>query len=312
MDLSFVAPWALLTVPLVLLLAWALVRWRQSRASAGLPFPDVDVFDAVAVRPRRRRHVPTALAVLAASLLALAVARPQMPRDVPRDDSTIMLAIDVSGSMAAADVQPFRLRAAQDAALRFTDEVPRAYQVGLVSFAGVSSVIVPPTTDRDQLRTGIESLDAVGATAIGDAIVDSLDAIAQHQGGQIRPDSARILLLSDGSNTEGTSVAAAVDQAQGAGVPIFTVALGTQDGILPNGKRVPPDIQTLQQVAEQTGGKFYEAKDAESVSNVYAKLGTFIGTERVTREVTAIVAGFGVGALLLAGLAWWRWGVRLS
>jgi Ca-activated chloride channel family protein len=311
-SIGFVAPWALLAVPLAALAVWALLRARGRRAGAGLPHPDLGLVVAAAPPPRRRRHVPVALAALATLLLAAAVARPELPRDVPRERATIMLAVDVSGSMAAADVSPSRLRAAQDAALRFADTVPAAYQVGLVSFSGGAQVVVPPTTDRAQLRRGVESLQAYGATAIGDAIVASLQAIQDVQGGTAQPDSARILLLSDGSNTDGVSLAEAVDRAQGAGVPVHTVALGTQTGTLPDGRPVPPDSEALAAIADRTGGNAYESEDAQSVSRVYERLGSFIGTQRELREVTPWVAGLAV--LLLAGAAgaWWRWGVRLS
>lgn len=311
-DLSFGSPLFLLLVPVAALAAWLLARWRRRRPGGGLPYPDLDELARVDVAPRRRRHVPVLLAALAALLLTVAVARPQMPQDRPRKQSTIMLAIDVSGSMAADDVAPYRLRAAQDAAVRFAERVPPAYEVGLVSFSGGASVIVPPTTDREQLTAGIESLVPGGATAIGEAIVTSLRSIQERQGGEVREDSARILLLSDGSNTDGISVAEAIDRAQGAGVPVYTVALGTLDGTLADGRPVPPDAEGLQVIAEETGGQAYESRDAESVSKVYERLGAFIGTERVTAEVTGAAAGLGLLALVLAGAAWWRWGVRLG
>lgn len=305
-------PLALLAIPLVAAAVAGLLVWRRRRGSAGLPFPDLAVIDAAGVAPRRRRHIPVALALVAALLLALGVARPEVDRDVPRERATIMLAIDVSGSMSAADVSPYRLRAAQDAALRFADRVPRAYQVGLVSFSGGAAVIVPPTTDRQQLKAGVESLVPQGATAIGDAISVSLEAIRESQGGVDRPDAARILLLSDGSNTQGISVAEAVDRAQAAGVPVFTVALGTPEGRLSDGKPVPPDAAALAAIAEQTGGESYESRDSDSVAEVYERLGSFIGTERVPQEVTAWAVGSALLLLVMAGGAWWRWGVRLS
>jgi len=305
-------PLALLLIPLVAGLMWALVAWRRRRPGAGLPFPDVGVLDRAAVPPRARRRLPAALAALAVLALALGVARPEVQRDVPRERATIILAVDVSGSMAADDVAPYRLRAAQDAALRFAERVPRTYQVGLVAFSGGAAVVVPPTTDREQLRRGVESLLAGGATAIGDAIMTSLTAIQESQGGVARGDAARILLLSDGSNTQGVSVAEAVDRAQAAEVPVFTVALGTPDGRLADGRPVPPDTETLAAVAEQTGGQSYESRDSESVSEVYERLGSFIGTERRPQEVTAWAVGAGLLLLAGAGAAWWRWGVRLS
>lgn len=305
-------PLALLLLPLVGLAAWGLIAWRRRRGTAGLPFPDVAVIDRAATPPRRRRHVPLALALAALVALTAGLARPQVDRDVPRERATVMLAIDVSGSMAADDVSPYRLRAAQDAALRFAETVPRTYQVGLVAFSGGAAVIVPPTTDRAQFRNGVESLVPEGATAIGDAIAASLTAIQEAQGGAAQPEAARILLLSDGSNTQGISVAEAVDRAQAAGVPVFTVALGTRDGRLADGRPVPPDAAALEAIADQTGGESFESRDSGSVSRVYAELGSFIGTERVPQEVTAWFAALGLVLLVGAGAAWWRWGVRLS
>ncbi|HWH15164.1 MAG TPA: VWA domain-containing protein [Miltoncostaeaceae bacterium] len=310
--MSVGTPLALLLIPLVALALWALAAARRRRGSAGLPFPDVGVLERAAVPPRARRRIPTALLVLAVLALALGVARPELQRDVPRERATIMLAVDVSGSMSADDVAPYRLRAAQDAALRFADRVPRTYQVGLVAFSGGAAVVVPPTTDRMRLRRGVESLLAGGATAIGDAIVTSLTAIQESQGGVAQGDAARILLLSDGANTQGVSVAEAVDRAQAAEVPVFTVALGTQDGRLADGRPVPPDVETLAAIAEQTGGQAYESRDSESVGEVYERLGSFIGTERRPEEVTAWAVGAGLLLLAAAGAAWWRWGVRLS
>ncbi len=307
--------------PLFLLLLLAvplgLVGWlalRRARPPAGVPFPDLDLVSEAAPPPRRRRYVPIALVTLAAMLLTVALARPEIWRDEPRERATIMLAIDVSGSMAATDVEPFRLRAAQDAARQFADTVPRQYQVGLVSFSGTATVLVPPTTDRLALERAIDSLVPDGATAIGDAVVQSLDAIETVQqpdeSGQF--EAARILLLSDGASTTGTLVSTAAGEAQRSGVPVFTVALGTDAGILPNGQRVPPDIDGLKRLADDTGGDAFESRDAESVAAVYDRLGSFIGTERARSEITAWPAGLAAALLVLAGLGAWRWGPKLG
>ncbi|MCB0881160.1 MAG: VWA domain-containing protein [Thermoleophilia bacterium] len=311
--MSFVWPWALWLVPLVAGLVALGAWWRRRRTDAGgLPYPDLDVFDAVAVTPRRRRFVPVVLAVLGLFALALGVARPQAERSVPRDKATVMLAIDVSGSMSAEDVTPTRLEAAQKAALQFADEMPRTFQVGLVAFSGSASVIVPPTTDREQLRHGIEQLVPDGDTAIGDALLTSLRAISESQGGVAVPDSARILLLSDGTNRTGTSLEDAIPQIQAAKVPVYTVALGTPDGTLYNGQPVPPSPETMKSVAESTGGESFAAEDSASVSDVYRNLGRFIGTVREQHDVTDWFVGAAMALLLASAAAWWRWGVRLG
>jgi len=302
----------LLAVPLVLALV---VWWRRRRPAAGIPYPDLDVIAAADPGPRLRRHLPLALALLALTGLVFALARPEVDRQVPRERATIMLAVDVSGSMAATDVDPYRLRAAQDAALRFIDEVPRQYQVGLVSFSGQANLLVSPTTDRDAMRRAIETLAPDGATAVGEAIESALEAIRSVQpttDGDGRLEAARIVVLSDGATTVGIPPSAAAEDAKEAGVPVYTVALGTEDGILSNGQPVPPDPVGLQEVADITGGEAYESTDAESVSAVYERLGSFIGTESVRSEVTAWPAGIAVILLVLAGVAAWRVSPRLS
>lgn len=303
----------LLAVPLVALLA---VWWRRRRPSAGVPFPDIDIVAAADPGPRARRFIAPVLALLALTGFVFALARPEADRQVPRERATIMLAIDVSGSMAATDVSPYRLRAAQDAAETFIEQVPRQYQVGLVSFSGQADLLVAPTTDRAAMRRAIEGLTPDGATAVGEAIEASLDAIRATQPreeGDTRPlDAARIVVLSDGATTVGVPPATAAQDAKEAGVPIYTVALGTDDGVLSNGQPVPPDPVGLEEIADITGGTAYESTDAESVSAVYEHLGSFIGTESVRSEVTAWPAGIAAALLILAGIAAWRFSPRLS
>lgn len=304
---------ALLAVPLI---AAGVMWWRRTHPPQGIPFPDLDLIAAADRGPRRRRHLPLALALLALALLTLGLARPEIYRDQARERATIVLAVDVSGSMSASDVDPYRLRAAQDAALTFADEVPRQYQVGLVSFSGQANLLLPPTTDRTALKRAIEGLRAEGATAVGEAIETSLSAIRATQSVDDRDrgtlESARIVVLSDGATTVGIPPSLAAEDAKNAGVPVFTVALGTPDGTLSDGTPVPPDAAGLQQIASITGGDAYESTDATSVRAVYERLGTFIGTERVRSEVTAWAAGLGALLLALAGFAAWRLGPRLS
>jgi Ca-activated chloride channel family protein len=289
----------------------AYYAYRRRVARNAVPFPDIDLCVAASRGGRLRRYIPLALAALAFAGFLFALGRPEVTRAVPKEQATIMLAIDVSGSMSADDVQPYRLRAAQDAARTFAERVPRQYKIGLVSFSGVATSLVTPTTDRAAFTNALDTLRADGATAIGEAIFASLDAIRSTQPGATKLESARILLLSDGENTTGRSTDFAAQAAREAGVPVATVALGTPGGLLPNGRPVPPNPEALKALAESTGASSYESRDADSLSAVYEKLGSIIGTEKVRDEVTAWPAGIAALLLALAGLAAWRFGSRL-
>ena len=312
--MSFMQPWVLLLlIPLAAGVAWWIWRERRGTGRAAIPFADLDLI-AVAVPQRRRwvKWLPGTLLVLALTGFTVALARPQAVTDVPRDQGTIMLAVDVSGSMASDDVSPYRLRAAQDAAIRFAQKVPRQFEVGLVAFNGQANVLLPPSTDRDAFKRAVDSLVADGATASGEAIISSLDAIRSTQPqstGKLH--EARILLLSDGANTVGTLPQDAAQQAKDAGVPVYTVALGTPDGQLPDGRRVPPDPESLAAVAEITGGQAFESQDADSLSQVYDNQGTLLGTRQVMGEVSSWPAGIAALLLILAGVAAWRFSPRL-
>lgn len=313
--MSFGQPLLLLLLLAVPLLLALVVWWRRRRPAAGIPYPDLDVIAAADPGPRLRRFLPLALAALALTGFVFALARPAVDRQVPRERATIMLAIDVSGSMAATDVDPYRLRAAQDAALTFVEKVPRQYQVGLVSFSGQANLLVAPTTDREAMRRAIETLAPDGATAVGEAIEASLEAIRSVQpttDDRGRLEAARIVVLSDGATTVGVQPSVAAQDAKDAGVPVYTVALGTEDGVLSNGQPVPPDPAGLKEIADITGGQAYQSDDAESVSAVYERLGSLVGTESVRSEVTAWPAGIAVILLILAGAAAWRFSPRLS
>jgi Ca-activated chloride channel family protein len=164
-------PWVLLLlIPLAAGVVWWILRERRGTGRAAIPFADLDLV-AIAMPQRRRwvKWLPGTLLVLALTGFTVALARPQAVTDVPRDQGSIMLAVDVSGSMASDDVSPYRLRAAQDAAIRFAQKVPRQFQVGLVAFNGQANVLLPPSTDRDAFKRAVDSLVADGATASGEA-----------------------------------------------------------------------------------------------------------------------------------------------
>lgn len=310
--MSFKWPLALLLLLLIPigLVLYALYRRRVARNA--VPFSDIDILVAAAGERRKRNLLPAGLAVLSLAAFTFAVARPEATRQVPREQATIVLAIDVSGSMAADDVSPYRLRAAQDAAIAFAEKVPRQYRLGLVTFSGVATQLLVPTTDRAAFRDAVETLHADGDTAIGEAIFSSIDALRSVQSdpeGVL--EAARIVVLSDGETRTGRSNDEGAAAAKAAGVQVSTVALGTPDGALPGGRAVPPNPEALAKIAEATGGQAFESRDSESLSQIYENLGSVIGTVGVKDEATSWPAGLGVLLLLLAGVAAWRYGPRL-
>jgi Ca-activated chloride channel family protein len=290
-------------------LAYAVYRRRVARNA--VPFSDVDLLVQAAGPRRKRTYIPAALALGALAAFIVGLARPQADMQVPREQATIMLAIDTSGSMAADDVTPYSLRAAQDAAIAFSKTRPRQYRLGLVSFAGTAKVLQTPTTDREAFRAAVETLYPEGDTAIGEAIFASLDAMASTQNVDGTLEGARLVVLSDGKTRTGRSNEMAVQAAKAAGVPIATVALGTADGVLPGGQHVPPDPEALALISKETGGKSYTVDNAKDLSDIYKNLGSVIGTVTMSDEVTAWPAALGVLLLLLAGVATWRFGSRL-
>jgi Ca-activated chloride channel family protein len=317
--------WALLLVP-VAVAAYLLGQRRRTRYA--VRFTNLDLLANVVTRsPGWRRHLPAALYLLALTGLLLAVARPQAVTLVPKEQATVMLVMDTSGSMNATDVAPSRLIAAEQAAMVFLDQVPQKFRVGVVSFAGTAQVLARPTTDRVAVQDAIASLNADGPTAMGDAIERALEArhpataatttTTAPSSPQVvpppttTPDLSKeppmvILLLSDGSNTQGkTQPLDAARHARQMNVSIFTIALGTDSGMvdIPDEQTgqlrripVPPDKFTLQRVAEATGGRFFAAPTSKDLKGIYHDLGSKIGFVKQRQEVTVI---FAAAALLL-------------
>jgi Ca-activated chloride channel family protein len=310
--MSFQAPIFLLGLAVVPLALAALALARRRPARYVVRFPAVPTLAAVAPRsPRWRRIVPPALLCLALAGLALALARPETTVAVPVERASVMLVTDTSGSMAATDVEPSRLDAAKDAAEGFLDRVPDELRVGLVAFSDAPNTVLRPTAEREPVRAAIDRLQANGGTAAGDALDSALRALGTRD-----DDSppAAIVLLSDGATQTGRDPADVARAAAGAGVPVYTVALGTADGVVEsNGQtlRVPPDPQALEQVAQISGGATFAAEDADALDEVYERLGSQIGTREEKREISA---GFAAAGLLLLGgslAASLRWRGRL-
>jgi Ca-activated chloride channel family protein len=218
---------------------------------------------------------------------------------VPVEQASIMLVTDTSRSMLAEDVAPSRLAAAQEAARDFLDEVPDSLRVGALSYSDSATVAQTPTTDRAPVKAAIDGLVADGGTATGEALDVAVRAL--RPGGEGRTPAA-IVLLSDGKTTVGRDPVEAARIAREQGVPVYTVALGSSDGTVPGPMgplSVPPDPETLAQIAQASGGKAFTAEDADGLTAVYRELGSRLGTKDEEREVTA---AFAAGGLVLLGL----------
>jgi len=341
---------ALLGVPLAVL-GYLYVQRRRSRYV--VRFTNVDLLaNLVPKTPAWRRHVPPALYVAAMAALVIALARPSAMVAVPREDATIILAMDTSGSMMATDVAPSRLASAKEAAATFVDQLPPTFQVGLVTFSTAAQVAVRPTTDRADIHAALDSLVADGGTALGDAIGTSTDLArevidtAAAAGGSTgtspapsadpnasgapstspapsaspsaapstkdgeRPLVATVL-LSDGSNSTGNlEPDAAAREAASIGMPVYTIALGTADGVvtvqdefgMPHTVEVPPDTDTLAAIAETTGARSFQAPTAGDLQQIYESLGSRVGTREEPQEVTQWFAAAGL-ALMVGGAA---------
>ncbi|GGN78388.1 membrane protein [Actinoplanes lobatus] len=302
--IRFLEPWWLLTLLPVLAMA-GLYVWRQFRKRQyAMRFTNVDLLRTLAPKGLGwRRHVSAGAFLLMMGALAAATARPSVDTEEPLERATVMLAIDVSLSMQAEDVAPSRIEAAQEAAKAFVAELPPSYNLGLVSFAKAANVLVAPTKDRSAVISAIDGLTLAEATATGEAVFTSLDAIRMvpADGADGAP-PARIVLLSDGYRTSGRSIEDAATASAQANVPVSTIAFGTDTGVVDirgSVQRVPVDRLSLQELAENTDGYFYEAASVSELKQVYEDMGSSIGHRTEPREVTRWYAAVG----LLLGLA---------
>jgi Ca-activated chloride channel family protein len=289
--------WAVLLVPLVLAMWLRGERRRTQRAGAfGNPalLPNV-----VTGRPGWRRVVPVILYLLAATVLLVALARPEATAQVPRDEATIMLVMDTSQSMLNTDITPSRIEAARQAADTFLEQIPDRFQVGLVTFAGAPSVEALPTTDKEAIRTALRTAALREGTAVGDALVRALQASRPRNAvNDERPPTA-VLLLTDGESRSGTPPLAAAEQARQEEVPVFTVAMASQ-----------PPIE-LQQIAEVSGGQAFVAPTSEQLNAVYRDLGTRLTYVEEKKELTSWFMGGAAVLLLLGAAASITWFLRL-
>jgi Ca-activated chloride channel family protein len=299
---SFATPLALLclfAVPLVVLLHVGAGRRRRRYP---VRFPALATLAAVAApEPRWSRHLPFALLALAIAALAISLARPERTVHVAVERASVVLVTDVSRSMSATDVSPSRLEAARQAALSFLGKVPDQLRVGLVAYSNTAQTLQTPTTDRDAVKSALGVLQPLDGTSTGAGLRAALDELKSGGDPSAPHAPAALVLLSDGTATDGTAADQVADEARRLRIPIFTVALGTPDGTITlqgRIRRAPPDPEALQRIAATSGGEAFRAEDADQLDAVYDRLGSQIGSKPEKREITTAFAG---AALLLLG-----------
>jgi Ca-activated chloride channel homolog len=310
--MSFLSPWlllGLLTIPLLIGLYLASQRRRRAYT---VRFTNLALLRQVMGKgPGFRRHIPAILFIAGLFGLLLAMARPQATVRIPKGQTSVVLAVDVSGSMAATDVQPTRIQAAIQAGRTLIDKLPANAEVGLVVFNSQAQVVAALTADKGAVKDDLGTLGPGGGTAIGDAvqvataqlanIVDPNQAKSQH--------AAIVVLLTDGSSNTGLDPITAAANAAQAHIPVDTVGIGQRNQTTLLGGRMVDgvDEQTLQSVASATGGHYYYAADEGQLNKIYSDLGSVIGWRNTRVDLTVPVMAFGTLLLVIGGLLSLRW-----
>lgn len=322
--MNYLAPqwlWLLAGVA-VLALVYLGLQWRR-KSTFTVRFTNLELLDSVAPkRPGWRRHLVAGLFLASLALLVVALARPTRSEAAPLGP-TLVLAIDTSLSMQATDVEPNRLEAAQAAADDLVEGLADNVRVGLVSFNGVATIQVTPTTDHDEVRDAIDRLELAEFTAIGEAIFAGLDAV--EVAGQDRPDptdeaaggepESQIVVMSDGETTAGRTDVEAAQAAYEAGVPVSTIAFGTENGtiVIPGEGEVDVSVneQALEAIADSTGGQFFTATTGDELADAFADIGGAVDSETVEREVTTWFLGLGIVLMVVTSALSLLWFSRL-
>lgn len=314
--MTFEAPLFLLGL-LLLPLGALLYAWQErSRRAGAAAFAPAALLPSVA--PRRagwRRHAPVAGYGLALAALVVALSRPQATLATGVEQATVIVVTDRSGSMLATDVAPDRITAARSASAELLESLPDEVRVGAIAFNQTVEVLHSPTIDHATVREALDAVQAAGSTATGDALQAALRMIEGSRLPGEEPPPAAIVLLSDGKSVRGSDPLDAAEQARQAGVPIHTVALGTQDGTIDRPTRsggvrlvpVPPDRETLERIARRSGGQSFATADAARLESVYERLGSQVASEKRPREVTSLFAGGALLMMLAAAGASLRW-----
>jgi len=315
MSTDFLAPerlWLLLLVVALGIAYVVVLRWRRT---ATVRFTQVDLLDKVAPkRPRWRRHVVAVLMLLGLAFAVVATARPvDRGTENVSSDGRILVLFDVSLSMMADDVDPDRFTAAQEAARNFVAEVDDGVEVGLLSFSGTVNVEVDPTLDRAAIDRGIDNLELAESTAIGEALASGTRLLVNSADPDADPDKAPgvIVLLSDGETTVGRPTAEGAQDAADAGIPVYTIAFGTDGGRIVDpvsGDVVPVPVrpEELAQVADTTGGEAFEARTGDELASAYDQITESLGTTigEPVEVITELSWKWALAAFLVLGLAW--------
>ena len=327
--MTFIWPWmltALMLAPLFVGVYLRLLRRRQRAADDLGPLGVVR--DARGRSPARWRRIPAVFSLLGLTLLLFGLSRPEMVVDLPRVSGTVILAIDVSNSMAADDLDPTRLEAAKAAATAFVEHQPSTVQVGLVAFSNGGLILQPPTNDQAALLTAIDRLAPQGATSLAQGIFTSLNAIA---GEPLAIDpavleagtavdigsypSAVVLMLTDGENTSNPDPLAVAQLAAQAGVRIYPVGIGSPEGAVLeiDGYNVVTQLDeaTLQEIAGLTNGTYTRAEDANALQTVYKNVDLQLTISGQKMEITALVAGASLLLFLIGGVLSMLWFGRM-
>ena len=317
--MSLLAPGRLILLVPVAALAVGYVALQQRRRHYAVRFTNLDLLDSVAPkRPGWRRHVTAAIAGVALVSMVVGLARPSRDEKVPREEAVVMLAIDVSRSMTATDVSPTRMDSAIAAAKDFIKGVPKGFRLGLVAFDDEARILATPTLEHQVVTDALGRLQPGRGTAAGDAIEASLDAIKTVLDPSTTQDTnqdfaATVVLLSDGATTSGEDPSLAAQHAQDAGVPVTTIAYGTDSGtvevdgeIVP----VPADPAAMKAIADATKGTFFEAATAKQLKAVYDDIQGRVGFTIEQREVVLWFVSIGIVALMLALGASMLWTAR--
>jgi Ca-activated chloride channel family protein len=349
LPVSFLWPdllWLLLLVPLLVIAYWWLLRRKKKLAVTYASLSLVK--DALGRTSRWRRHVPPVLFLGAIALMLLAAARPMAVVTLPSQQDTVILTIDVSGSMRAKDVEPTRLEAAQNAARAFIAELPRHTRVGIVAFAATANLVQQPTLNREDALAAIDRLQLQRGTATGSGIIVSLatlfpdggfdvsqaiygrdahragaplDAAPKKEVPEVKPvppgsySQAAVILLSDGQRTTGPDPVEAAKRAADRGVRIFTVGVGTVDGEVITFEgwafRARLDEETLKSIASITLGEYFYASSAAELKKVYQSLNARIVFQTKETEISGLVSAAAAMLALLAGFLSMLWFNRI-